>query len=200
MAGKSNFLEAALLNGMLRGLQTTAGAGSSGTSLVVTSSSGFQAGDLVLCAGGTPANYIGWVDAVPDGTHLTLAYAPTTTATSGNVTRIGYSPRAIHVGLYTAAPTDAGGGTEVSTGNYARQAITKADASWAAPSGTPRSTSNSSDVTWSNVTWSGTVVAWGIFDASTTGNMLAWYDCTDQAVSSGNTVKIVASSLTWQED
>jgi hypothetical protein len=200
MAGKTNYLEGAQLNAYLRRLSTTAQGGSSGTSLVVASSTGFLVGDIIKCAGGTPANWMGQVAAIPDGTHLTLAYAPTTTATSGAVDRWAYSPTGIHVGLFTAAPTDAGGGTEVSGGNYARQQITQADASWAAPSGTPRSTNNSSDVTWASVTWSGTVVAWGIFDATTTGNLLAWYDCTDQAVASGNTVKIVATSLTWQED
>jgi len=33
-------------------------------------------------------------------------------------------PTARYLALYTAAPNDAGGGTEVSTGGYARQALT----------------------------------------------------------------------------
>jgi hypothetical protein len=44
----------------------------------------------------------------------------------------------VYIALYTAAPTDAGGGTEVSAGGYARQAVSKATGSWSAPSGTPR--------------------------------------------------------------
>jgi hypothetical protein len=34
------------------------------------------------------------------------------------------SPTTVYVGLYTAAPTDAGGGTEVSGNGYAREAAT----------------------------------------------------------------------------
>jgi hypothetical protein len=200
MAGKTAFLEKALLNGMLRGLATTAAAGSSGTSLKVTSSTGYQPGDLILIASATPANFVGWVSAVPDGTTITLAYAPTTTPTSGAVTRIGYSPTAIHVGLFTSLPSDAGGGTEASGGNYARQQVTKVDASWAAPSGTPSSTSNSSAIAWPAATWTGTVVGWGIFDASSTGNLIAWFDSTDKTVATNDIVQFAAAALGWSED
>ena len=40
--------------------------------------------------------------------------------TNGSATR----PTAWYVGLYTAAPNDAGGGTEVSGSGYSRQAVT----------------------------------------------------------------------------
>ncbi len=77
-------------------------------------------------------------------------------------------PTTVYVALYTAAPSDAGGGTEVSGGSYARQAATFSAASGG-------STSNSAAITFPKATanW-GTVVAFGIFDASTGGNLLAW--------------------------
>lgn len=76
------------------------------------------------------------------------------------------SPTTVYVGLYTVTPTDAGGGTEVTGGSYARQAVT-----FAAPvSGV---CSNTGAVTYPTATagW-GTVVAMGIFDASSAGNLL----------------------------
>ena len=47
-------------------------------------------------------------------------------------------PATFYVGLFTAAPTDAGGGTEVTGGGYARAAITRATGSWTAASGGER--------------------------------------------------------------
>jgi hypothetical protein len=84
-------------------------------------------------------------------------------------------PATVYVALFTAAPTDAGGGTEVSGGGYARQSVT-----FGAPSGTaPTQIANSADVTFPVATASwGTVVAFGLFDASTAGNLLAWDNLT----------------------
>lgn len=97
-------------------------------------------------------------------------------------TQAAYKPAAIEVGLFTAAPTDAGGGTEVSGGNYARVAVTQADANWDAPSGTPRTTQNAAAITFpapSGANW-GTVTHFGIFDAHTSGNLLYWAALTTQ--------------------
>lgn len=78
------------------------------------------------------------------------------------------SPAAVYVALYTTAPTDAGGGVEVSGGAYARQAAT-----FAAP--VAGVTSNSATVAFPVATagW-GTVTSFGIFDAPTGGNLLYW--------------------------
>ena len=79
------------------------------------------------------------------------------------------APATVYLALFTTDPTDAGSGTEVSTSgtNYARQSIAFSSAS----SGT---TSNSADVEFSQATGSGfgTVTHFGIFDASTAGNLL----------------------------
>jgi hypothetical protein len=111
-------------------------------------------------------------------------------------TLAAYKPAAIYIGLFTVVPSDSGGGTEVSTGNYARQQVTQADAQWNAPAAASpgRKISNVNDIAWTGVTWSGTVVAWGIFDQSATGNLLAWFDCADQVVASGNNVKFTGGN------
>lgn len=78
------------------------------------------------------------------------------------------SPTTVYAALFTTIPTDAGPGTEVSGGSYARIAITNA----AAASG---AISNSTAVTFPAATGSwGSIVAFAIFDALTVGNMLAW--------------------------
>lgn len=86
--------------------------------------------------------------------------------TSGTATR----PTAWYVGLFTAAPNDAGGGTEVSGNGYSRQAV-----SWDTASGTGGTTSNSTAETFtaSGGNW-GTITHIGIFDASSAGNLL-WH-------------------------
>jgi hypothetical protein len=104
-------------------------------------------------------------------------------------------PATVYVGLYTVAPTDAGGGTEVSGGSYARQAVTLAAASAGA-------TQNSADITFPTATadW-GTIVAAGLFDAASAGNLLAWNNLTaSKTVNSGDTFKITAGSLTISVD
>ena len=76
------------------------------------------------------------------------------------------APTTVYVALFTTDPTDAGTGTEVSGGAYARTAVT-----FAAPSNGV--SLNSADVTFPTCTlaW-GTVTQIGIRDASTGGNLL----------------------------
>lgn len=100
------------------------------------------------------------------------------------------SPTTVYVGLYTVAPSDAGGGTEVSGNNYARKSVTFSSASGGA-------TANSADVTFDtpSASW-GTVVAFGIFDQLTTGNLLYWGDLTaNKTINSGDTVKFLSGDI-----
>ena len=95
------------------------------------------------------------------------------------------APTQLWVGLFTAAPSDTGGGTEVTGGSYARATPgANSDTNWrptqggtpaAASSGTGGQTSNPSALTFPAPTanW-GTVTHFAIFDASTAGNMLYW--------------------------
>jgi hypothetical protein len=107
-----------------------------------------------------------------------------------------YKPAAIYVVLFFAAPSDAGGGTEVSGGNYAPQQVVQADANWAAPSGDPRTTSNVNVIEWASVTWSGTVNAWGLRDG-VAGNLL-WWKAAANTVQVGDTMRFNAGALSVQ--
>ena len=98
--------------------------------------------------------------------------------------------------LFTAAPTDAGGGTEVTGGAYARLAVTNNATNF--PAAAAGAKSNGVDftfVTAAGANW-GTVVAFGIFDAASAGNMLTWADLTvSKAVNDGDTAKFTAGDL-----
>lgn len=79
-------------------------------------------------------------------------------------------PTEWYLGLFTAAPSDTGGGTEVSGGAYARQAATFA------VSGTePVQATTTAAVQWpeATATW-GEITHAAVFDALTGGNMLAY--------------------------
>ncbi len=86
--------------------------------------------------------------------------------TGSSVTR----PTSWHVALFTTAPSDAGGGTEVSGNGYSRQSVTFSDAN--SPAGTT-SNSNAQSFTASGGNW-GTITHMGVFDASSGGNLL-WH-------------------------
>jgi hypothetical protein len=107
-------------------------------------------------------------------------------------------PATVYLALYTAvsAPTDAGGGSEVSGFAYARQAIAFAVAASGA-------TSNSGTVTFpvtSGGNW-GVVTYWGLFDASTAGNLLYWGTfTTPAAVNDGDQVVIGVGDIDIAED
>lgn len=80
-------------------------------------------------------------------------------------------PTTIYIALFTAAPSDAGGGTEVSGSNYARVGVSGGFPT----TGTATRASNSSAITFPSATGSwGTITHVGIFDASSGGNLLAW--------------------------
>lgn len=76
------------------------------------------------------------------------------------------APSTVYVALYTVAPTASGGGTEVSGGGYARQPVT-----FNAP--VNQTCTSAGAVTFPIATAGyGTVVAFAILDAPTSGNML----------------------------
>ena len=84
-------------------------------------------------------------------------------------------PSVLAVGLYTAAPGEAGGGTEVSGGSYARAQLDPLDANWDAPVGGNGQTKNASALTFPtpSADW-GQVTHFGIFDATSGGNLLIY--------------------------
>lgn len=82
-------------------------------------------------------------------------------------------PTVLAVALFTAAPSDSGGGTEVTGGSYARVDRPPLDANWTAASATDGLTDNAADIVFPAPTanW-GVVTHFGIFDALTAGNLL----------------------------
>jgi hypothetical protein len=108
--------------------------------------------------------------------------------TTGSATR----PTDWYVALYTAAPSDAGGGTEVSTGGYARQAVTFAAAS--SPGGTTDNT-NTVSFTASGGNY-GTVTHIGLFDAVSGGNLL-WHGSmtASKTVNDGDTLEFSVGNI-----
>ena len=96
----------------------------------------------------------------------------------------------VYVSLWTSDPTDAGSGTEVSGGSYARTAVT-----FGAPSN--GASLNSADVTFPTATASWGTVGWiGINDAATSGNLL-YHTALDtaKAIDSGDIFKISTGNL-----
>jgi hypothetical protein len=96
----------------------------------------------------------------------------------------------VYVSLWTSDPTDAGSGTEVSGGSYARTAVT-----FGAPSNGV--TTNNADVTFPTATASWGTVGWiGINDADTGGNLL-YHTALDtaKAIDSGDIFKIASGNL-----
>ena len=104
-------------------------------------------------------------------------------------------PTAWYVGLFTAAPSDTGGGTEVTGNAYARVATETISVSGTSPT----TATNSAAIEFaaaSGGNW-GTVTHAAIFDASTSGNMLAWAALTtSRTINDGDVFRIPASSLT----
>ena len=97
-----------------------------------------------------------------------------------------------YIALFTVAPTDAGGGTEVSGGSYARVAAN----SWNAAAG--GSSTNNGALTFPAATagW-GTVVAYGVFDASSGGNLLFYSTLSvNRTVNNGDTVSFANGAVT----
>lgn len=109
-------------------------------------------------------------------------------------------PGTVYVALYTAAPTDAGGGTEATGGSYARVAVTNNATNW--PAAAAGAKSNGVAITFPTATadW-GTVVAFAILDASSGGNFLFWATLTtNREVLTGDTPSFAIGTLVVTED
>lgn len=104
-------------------------------------------------------------------------------------------PTTRYLALFTATPGESGGGTEVSGSGYARQTIAFAAASSGA-------TSNSGAVTFTASGGSfGTVTSVGIFDASTSGNLL-WYGplTASKTIADGDSFQVAIGAATLALD
>lgn len=81
------------------------------------------------------------------------------------------TPGTVYLALFTAAPNESGGGTEVTGGSYARLAITNNSTNWPAASGGLKSNGIALTLAAATASW-GTVTHWALFDAASGGNML----------------------------
>lgn len=114
-------------------------------------------------------------------------------------------PTALHVKLMTSSPTNAGGGTEVSGGAYARAQIDSNMTEWSgtqgvgttsASSGTNGRISNNDDIVFPIPTASwGTVTHGGLDDAASAGNLMFW-----RALSAPKTVNLGSPAPSYTSD
>jgi hypothetical protein len=109
----------------------------------------------------------------------------TWTFTNSAVTR----PTAWYLGLFTAAPGEAGGGTEVSGGAYAREAVTFS------VSGDTATNTAAIEFPVATANW-GTITHVAVFDASTGGTQIAYAALTtSKTISTGDVLRVPAGDL-----
>jgi len=99
------------------------------------------------------------------------------------------APSTLYLGLFTGAPGEAGGGTELSGSAYVRKPIaftTSGD-----------TTSNNAAVEFPTATGSwGTVTHVGVFDASSSGNLMVYATLSaSKAVASGDVFRVPSGDL-----
>jgi len=105
---------------------------------------------------------------------------------SGNAYTV---PSAFYLALYTATPSASGGGTEVSGGGYARKVVAFST------SGT--TSSNSGAVEYATATANyGTVTSVGVFDAVSSGNLLAFGNLSvNKTINTGDVLRVPVGDL-----
>lgn len=113
----------------------------------------------------------------------------TTVLTWSFTTSSATRPTEWHIALYTASPSDPGGGTEVSGGGYARQAVTFTVSG--------NTASNNAAIEWPVATSAyGTVTDVGVFDASTGGSLIAYAALTtSKAIDTGDVFRLPSGDL-----
>ncbi len=114
-------------------------------------------------------------------------------------------PATVYAALFTVTPSDTGGGTEATGGAYARVAITNNATNW--PNAAAGAKSNGTKITFPISTGSGysagaPIVAWGLFDDPTAGNLLYWGAVTPNVpiASAGITPEFAVGDLALTED
>ena len=107
------------------------------------------------------------------------------TFTNGAVTR----PTAWYLGLFTTAPGEAGGGTEVSGGGYVRKAVTFS------VSGNLATNTAAIEFDVATADW-GTITHVAVFDASSGGNQIAYAALTtSKTIATGDVLRVPTGDL-----
>jgi hypothetical protein len=117
-------------------------------------------------------------------------------------------PSTVYIALCTTMPTAANTGATISEpgGNYSRKGVPTTTAAWystqtdttASSTGTTGATGNVSAITWTTVSWTGTITSVAILDSVTlgAGNMLWFSNFTPtKTVSSGDTLQFAVNAL-----
>ena len=99
------------------------------------------------------------------------------------------APSQHYLGLFTAAPGEAGGGTELSGSAYARRPVDFSTSG--------ATTSNDAAIEFATATGSwGTVTHVGVFDAATSGNLMAYATLSaSKAIATGDVFRVPAGDL-----
>lgn len=104
------------------------------------------------------------------------------------------APSNVYMGLFTSNPTDANSGTEVSGNGYSRQVITFNAASSGSATNSSAETFTASGGNW------GTITHFGIFDASSSGNLLYHGALTDdKVIEDGDSLVVASGAITITE-
>jgi len=99
------------------------------------------------------------------------------------------APSQHYLGLFTAAPGEAGGGTELSGSAYARRPVDFSTSG--------ATTSNDAAIEFATATgnW-GTVTHVGVFDAATSGNLMAYATLSSsKAIATGDVFRVPTGDL-----
>jgi hypothetical protein len=100
------------------------------------------------------------------------------------------SPATVYVALFTTDPTDANTGTECTGASYVRKAMT-----FGAPSNGVSSNSSAVEFDQATTSW-GTITHMGLYDASTSGNLLFHGALTaSKVIDTGDVFKFASAAL-----
>jgi hypothetical protein len=102
------------------------------------------------------------------------------------------SPANVYASLYSVAPTESTVGTEITGNGYSRQSVT-----FSAPSLGSLSSNVAVTFTCSGNNWP-VVVAFGVTDASTSGNILYYAGISGRTVQVGDSVVFASGDITIQ--
>ena len=105
------------------------------------------------------------------------------------VGKTAFATPTTYVGLWTSALTSASTGSTAGEATYTGYARAATSGDWgSATSATPCTIFNSSAITFAACTaGTSTITYFGIFDAATGGNMIAWGSCTSTVISTTQT-------------
>jgi hypothetical protein len=107
-----------------------------------------------------------------------------------------FSSISMWMGLFTAAPSDASGGTECTGGSYAR----KSSGAWTSMTALVANVATITYATASN-SWGGVITHFALIDDSATGNMIAWGTLTaSRSIATNDVAAFAIGSLTISLD